>query len=305
MSNSIQAPPTANTQRDSIWFAFLVMVLTAMAAGTGWGIRGQYGHETGAMIAGCLASLTLVLFFVPDVGSLKAARIAAMMTVAIGIGGSMTYGQTVGLTHDRELTGNWEALRWGMLGLAIKGGVWIGFGGAFLGMGMSGKRYRPLEIAGLMAGLLALFFLGVYLLNSPFDPANRLLPNLYFSDHWYFEPDRELKHRPEIWGGFLLALIGLVLYVRLVRGDRLAARLAGVAFVGGALGFPGGQAIQASHAWNPELYSEGALSFLYEYTRHFNWWNVMETTFGAIWGGVLAFGLWLNRHLIDASADDH
>ena len=42
------------------------VVLTAMAAGTGWGIRGQYGHETGAMIAGTLAALTLVLLFIPN-----------------------------------------------------------------------------------------------------------------------------------------------------------------------------------------------------------------------------------------------
>ena len=36
----------------SLW---LTLVLTAAAGGMGWGIRGQYGHETGAMIAGVLA----------------------------------------------------------------------------------------------------------------------------------------------------------------------------------------------------------------------------------------------------------
>ncbi len=33
------------------------ILLTAMAGAMGWGIRGQYGHETGAMIAGVLVSL--------------------------------------------------------------------------------------------------------------------------------------------------------------------------------------------------------------------------------------------------------
>ena len=79
------------------------MLLTAMAAGTGWGIRGQYGHETGAMIAGTLASLTLVMLFIPGAMSLTGARAAAMMATAIGVGGSMTYGQTVGLTHDHDV----------------------------------------------------------------------------------------------------------------------------------------------------------------------------------------------------------
>ena len=39
----------------------LALVLPAMAGGMGWGIRGQYGHETGAMVPGVLVALTLVL----------------------------------------------------------------------------------------------------------------------------------------------------------------------------------------------------------------------------------------------------
>ena len=34
-----------------------VLSLAAAAGGLGWGIRGQYGHETGAMIAGVLVGL--------------------------------------------------------------------------------------------------------------------------------------------------------------------------------------------------------------------------------------------------------
>ncbi len=37
------------------------MMLGAFAGGMGWGIRGQYGHETGAMIAGLLLSLAETL----------------------------------------------------------------------------------------------------------------------------------------------------------------------------------------------------------------------------------------------------
>jgi len=287
-----------SSSRDSLLFLIVATLLTSMAAAMGWGIRGQYGHETGAMIAGGLASLTLVLLFVPHASSLWAARAAAMMTVAIGIGGSMTYGQTVGLTHDHEILGNWEALRWGMLGLFIKGGLWIGFGGALVGMGLSGQRYRPLELAVLMLVLIGLMFLGIWTINSPFDPENRILPTIYFSDDWYFELDRDLKPRAEIWGGFLLALTGLVAYVRWVRGDRLATRMALVGILAGGLGFSGGQCVQTYHAWNPEVFTEGWLSTFSEYTRYFNWWNMMETSFGAIWGAIMGIGLWFNRHLI-------
>ena len=105
----------------------------AMAGGMAWGIRGQYGHETGAMLAGLLVSLVLVALLCPRASLIGAARAVALATVAMGFGGSMTYGQTVGLTHDPGLVGNWAALGWGMLGLAIKGGLWIGFAGASWG----------------------------------------------------------------------------------------------------------------------------------------------------------------------------
>ena len=71
-------------------FALSAIILSSLAAGMGWGIRGQFGHESGAMIAGVLTSLTLVKLFTPHLSSRAGVRAAAMMTVAIGIGGSMT-----------------------------------------------------------------------------------------------------------------------------------------------------------------------------------------------------------------------
>ena len=270
-------------------------MLAAMAGGMGWGIRGQYGHESGAMIAGLLVSLVLVFLFCPTGPSLPAARAVAWCTVAIGFGGSMTYGQTVGLTHDAALIGNWDALRWGFLGLAVKGGIWIGFAGVFLGMGLGGVKYRALELLALMAVLVGLFFLGVYLLNQPFEPNQKILPSLYFSDHWQWEPDSDLKPRPECWGGLLFALAGAIVHAGWIRKDGLARRLAFWGFLGGAIGFPLGQSVQAFHAWNAEAFRDG---FFRNLEPHINWWNMMETTFGAVFGAILAIGLWLNRNRV-------
>ena len=38
-------------------------------------------------------------------------------------------------------------------------------------------------------------------------------------------------------------------------------------------------------------------------TQHFNWWNIMETTFGTVMGAVLGLGLWLNRRRIAVSSE--
>ena len=282
------SPPTA----PPVWQPVL---LGALAGGLAWGIRGQYGHETGAMIAGLLVGLVMVSLFCRNSSSRVAARAVAWCTVAIGFGGCMTYGQTVGLTHDAALVGNWQALRWGLLGLAIKGGIWIGFAGVFLGMGLGGVRYRPLELAIVMLALLALFFAGVWLINSPYDPSAKILPKLYFSADWRWLPNAALKPRREVWGGLLLALAAALGFTRILRRDRLAFRLGLWAFLGGAIGFPLGQCLQAYHAWNRELFSHGLWS---RWDPNINWWNFMETTFGATAGAILGLGLWLNRRHI-------
>lgn len=285
---------------------FLVVLLSALAGGMAWGIRGQYGHETGAMIAGALVGLVLTFFFCPFASSLFTARAVAFMTVAIGFGGSMTYGQTVGLTHDAPLVGNTDALTWGLVGLFIKGGIWISFAGAFLGMGLSRVQYKSSEIATLLIAMVFLLFLGLTLINSPFDPANKVLPNVYFSDHYFWEPDAELKPRPERWGGLFLALVGVIVYVTFIKQDRLAQMLTVFGFLAGGFGFSLGQSVQAYHAWHPETFESGFFAGgpLREIVSHFNWWNMMETTFGAVFGAILALGVWLNRRLIKTEAEE-
>ena len=53
------------------------VIFSALAGGMGWGIRGQYGHETGAMIAGSLVSLTVCFILCRHAQSLSLARAIA------------------------------------------------------------------------------------------------------------------------------------------------------------------------------------------------------------------------------------
>ena len=281
--NKIENPP---------WIAFL---FSAIAGGMGWGIRGQYGHETGAMLAGLLVALVLVNLYGHNLSSLSTARAVALATIAIGFGGSMTYGQTLGLTQDVDLIGNYEALRWGLLGTFIKGSIWIGFFGLFLGLGLSKINYKFIEIALAMISAIFMLYIGIFLLNEPFDPTAKKLPMIYFSDHWYWEPNETLKPRREQWGGLLFALGWLISFVNFIKKDTLARNMSLWGMLAGGLGFSIGQGVQSYHAWNIEAIKTSWLSDLEPYI---NWWNMMEITFGAVFGFVIAFGLWLNRHHI-------
>ena len=119
-------------------------------------------------------------------------------------------------------------------------------------MGLSEVRYRSKEILLLMLALIGTYFLGVYLLNWPMDIDNKVLPTIYFSDDWHWEPEGGFKPRGECWGGLLFALTTLITYTGWIRKDRLACNLALWGVLGGALGFPIGQSCQAYSVWNRE-----------------------------------------------------
>ncbi|MER3472983.1 MAG: hypothetical protein C4335_02900 [Armatimonadota bacterium] len=176
-------------------------LLPALAMCLGWGIRGQFGGETGAMVPGALVGLALAMLS-RGRGS-EAIRLGAVGAFACSLGGMMTYAQTVGLVQDQYPSPTYW---WGLLGLAIKGGVWIGITGAFLAIATS-DRYRPKELLALMMVLFLLGALGVQLLNRPHNPPHEL-PLIYFSKR--LDP----KLRVEWWGGLWFALIGLMVYTR-------------------------------------------------------------------------------------------
>lgn len=270
------------------------MLLGALAGGMGWGIRGQYGHETGAMMAGLLVSSVAAIFFCSGASGLGTLRAIAWGTIGIGIGGSMTYGQIIGWSQNSPNIGDWPAWRWGMLGLAVTGSLWIGFGGAFLGMGLGGKKYGSIEILFLMAFLLALYHLGVWLLNSPFDPKANALPSIYFSN-------RVDKPRFECWGGLAFALIALLAYMAR-KGDTVGFRLGLFGVAGGALGFPLGQCWQSWHAWNRDWIVQTNFG---PWAKLINWWNLMEITFGMVMGAILLLGAFTCRKQIHPARLEH
>lgn len=304
LDSSLTVSSSVPTQ-SGIFRLLTSLLLAALAGGMSWGIRGQYGHETGAMIFGVLVGFVIVLFYLPQASSLQAARAIGLLTLAIGFGGSMTYGQTIGLTLDPVIHGNladphWNvsAYRWGLIGLGIKGALWIGFGGLFLGIGLGGKRYRPWEMFCVGVALVGLFFLGRWVLNMPHDPENHRLPFFYFSEHWHWKPEGNLKPRREVWGGMLFALAGMLSYIGVVKRDRLAVNLCLWGLIGG-LGFPFGQYFQAAAAWNPAAFKNSL------WQVGVNPWNTMEVTFGMVAGVCLTLGCWRNRSYIsqDGEAD--
>ncbi|MGB9611677.1 MAG: hypothetical protein ACPL7M_11955, partial [Bryobacteraceae bacterium] len=244
------------------------LALPAVAMSLGWGLRGFIGGgPLGAIIPGAMIGLVLAVLLWQQ---RQAAWLAACAAAGVGLGGQMTYGQTVGLSLRPE------SFWWAMLGFAVKGGVWGLAGGAVFGAGLLRGRTGWKDarfLCGLVA-MLAATWAGWRLVNAP-----RLV---YFSDPLN-------RPREEVWAGLLAGAVAFLLCAAHGRAKHLPWRFALWAGAGGALGFPLGAALQA---WGRRA---GVATWL-------DWWKGMEFTYGALLG--LGFGIaaWLSRSELPPTA---
>jgi len=116
----------------------LIVTLPTIAMGYGWGIRGDYGHETGAMIPGILVALAVAIASGRKDFWKRIPIFGLFGAIGWGFGGSMSYGIVLGYTQNTDF---WNTA-YGYGNIFIIGGLWGLVGGAFLGMAFSYSRSR-------------------------------------------------------------------------------------------------------------------------------------------------------------------
>jgi hypothetical protein len=253
----------AETQKQGAFVFILFPAITMMLA---WGLRGYIGGGPfGAMIPGAMVAicLSLLLKIPPRLASV----IAVFGVVGIGLGGEMTYGQTLGFLLKPE------TMWWGTLGTTVKGSVWGLLGGIILSMGflynMLSRKIIITSLILLLAGMLA----GFKLINQPMI--------IYFSD--------PAKPRPESWGALLVGAIAVLIYLKTTTDNssfRIISRFALLGMTGGGLGFGlgGFWMVLGSRLPHEVVFKE--------------WWKAMEFTFGFIMGGFFGLAAWRSRNEI-------
>ncbi|MBN1508119.1 MAG: hypothetical protein JW955_14805 [Sedimentisphaerales bacterium] len=142
---------TPDLDKQSNLATVVGIILSGLAMSVGWGFRGDYGHEAGAMVPGALLGLAICL----SSGRADWWRRAAIMGMggAIGwaFGGQMSYGKIVGYTAGSSLLD----VSYGYACLFLIGGLWAGVGSAILAMSVTQPRSyleqfaRPLVMLGL------------------------------------------------------------------------------------------------------------------------------------------------------------
>jgi len=229
----------------------------------GWGLRGYIGGGPfGAMIPGALVALSLAMLLELSVEATSVLVVFA--AVGVGMGGEMTYGQTLGFLR------NPDTMWWGTLGTTVKGSVWGLLGGTVFGLGLIYKRLPKKTIIIAFLLLLSGMLAGFKLINQPMV--------IYFSD--------PAKPRPESWGALLVGAIAMLVFLKYkieTTDFKIITRIVVFSLIGGGLGFGLG-------GFWMVMGSQLPADVIFQ-----SWWKAMEFTFGMLFGAGLGIAVWLNR----------
>jgi hypothetical protein len=125
-------------------------LLAALSMSVGWGLRGDYGHEAGAMMPGALLGLSLCLAAGRADWVRRGPTIAALCALGWAFGGQMSYGVVIGYTASAA----WADALYGYASLFVIGALWGAVGGGILGLGLTLRRS---ELDAFVGPLLAVY----------------------------------------------------------------------------------------------------------------------------------------------------
>jgi hypothetical protein len=128
-------------------------LLTALSLSIGWGIRGNFGHEYGAMLPGALAAMGFVLMSGRTDWLPRIPWFALFGALGWSFGGSISYMQIIGYTHS----GHSPSVLYGFAGLFVIGFLWAAMGGAGTALAAVADRRRLIELLPVL-GLVFVFW---------------------------------------------------------------------------------------------------------------------------------------------------
>ena len=102
------------------------LFLIALSLSIGWGIRGNFGHEAGAMIAGALSAMAVALVSGRDDWRRRVMYFGFFGALGWGFGGSIAYMYPLAFTESGQPASTY----YGYFTLFLEGGLWCGMGAA-------------------------------------------------------------------------------------------------------------------------------------------------------------------------------
>lgn len=123
------SPPVGSDESSRlVLFApteLVTILFCGIALSVGWGVRGNWGHEFGAMIPGALAAMAAVLGLGREDWHRRIAYFAFFGAVGWSFGGSISYMWVIGYAHS----GHAPSVLYGFASLFLIGFLWGALGG--------------------------------------------------------------------------------------------------------------------------------------------------------------------------------
>jgi hypothetical protein len=113
-----------------------LILITALSVSIGWGVRGQFGHEYGAALAGALGGMTVALLSGREDWLPRIHYFAFLGAVGFGFGGAMSYMKSIAYMHSSDSV----TVLYGFGCVAVLGALWTAPAAA--GMGLAARLDR-------------------------------------------------------------------------------------------------------------------------------------------------------------------
>ncbi len=178
----------------------LAILWVALSLSIGWGIRGNFGHEYGAMIPGMLATLAAVLLSGRSDWHRRGVYFAFFGALGWSFGGSISYMQVIAYTHS----GYSSSTLYGFACLFVIGFLWAAMGGAGAALPAFLSRERLTEFFIPLTFIFVAWFLQDYAVEK------------WFPDNSAFRHQSPLYWYDTDWVAALVAIV-VVLGLALVR----------------------------------------------------------------------------------------
>ena len=292
-------------------FGLAGIALSTLAMSVGWGFRGDYGHEAGAMVPGALLGLAICLASGRPDWWRRMTIMAFCGAVGWAFGGQMSYGIVVGYTAASSL----PDVAYGYACLFLIGGLWAGIGSAILSLSITKSRsylesfagplvalwlvWFAMDLSGLtdwlaetwylndtdwFAALSALLVAGLYAAIVPSSRPACIFIIILAGGWWagyivltglvglHMTPPRS-----DNWSGCAGLFVAIVLYL-VRKNNRVALTVTLYGFLAGGIGFALGDFVNmlGRAQWGPI----GRLAVL----QGLDYWKWMEQLFGLIMG---------------------
>jgi hypothetical protein len=213
-----------------------MVLLTALSMSLAWRIRGQFGHEIGAAMAGALGGIVIALLAGREDWRRRVPYLAFFGALGWAFGGSISYMKVIGYCHSSDPA----TVLYGFAGVFLIGFLWAALGG--VGTALPAVLEQN-ELSGIFPALAAVF--STWFLQDILVDLYRMAGGgslNWFDSAWITAATAILavavlalvRRRFDIgtslvlhlaagwWAGFLILVVGLGLHLNPPRGDNWA-----------------------------------------------------------------------------------